>query len=137
MGTVRDQQKLNQIMEEVKFEFKANQYDLIKKNCNHFSEAFTLSLLGKRIPSFINRASRIGFYASCFLPKMIKNSNPIPQDQDHTQNVQTRGNDAYNNQPQNLPFQMDSTNSDYTMDSSRVAFTGKGYRIADYETDNI
>lgn len=53
---------------------------MITQNCNHFSEAFTLKLLNKRIPSYINRAAKVGFYLSCLLPKSIKGLTPLPSD---------------------------------------------------------
>jgi hypothetical protein len=63
----------------LKEKFKANQYNLLCQNCNHFSEALCLQLLGKKIPSFINRPSRMGYFLSCILPKDIKNQNPVPE----------------------------------------------------------
>ena len=78
MGVVKDHGKIDETLSVLRSEFKANEYNLITKNCNHFSEALTLQLLGKRIPSFVNRASRIGYYTSCILPNSLKNQNPVP-----------------------------------------------------------
>jgi len=78
MGIVNDYKKVEDALNVLRSEFKANEYNLIERNCNHFSEALTLKLLGKRIPSFINRASRIGYYTSCILPNSLKNQNPVP-----------------------------------------------------------
>jgi hypothetical protein len=62
----------------VKREFKANEYSLIGQNCNHFSERFSLRLLGRRIPSFINRLARAGTWVNFLLPQSLKSLNPIP-----------------------------------------------------------
>ena len=78
LGEVQDFSKVQTCLDLVTQQFKANQYNLIGQNCNHFTEAFALQLLGKRIPSYINRASRVGFYISCFLPRDLKNQNPVP-----------------------------------------------------------
>ena len=72
MGVVRDFSKLHYAIDQVKNEFRANEYNLITQNCNHFSEALCLRLINKRIPSYINRASRFGQALSCFLPKALK-----------------------------------------------------------------
>ena len=67
-------------MDETSLAFKANEYNMITQNCNHWSEAFTMKLLGKRIPSYINKAARLGVLLSAFLPNSIKEFNPIPMD---------------------------------------------------------
>lgn len=79
MGVVKDSKKIKETIDILKSQFKANEYNLISQNCNHFSEALVINLVGKRLPSYINRASRIGYYTSCILPKSIKNQNPIPE----------------------------------------------------------
>lgn len=40
--------------------FPGNGYDLIQRNCNHFSDALLKAVVGKGIPPYINRASRYG-----------------------------------------------------------------------------
>jgi hypothetical protein len=40
--------------------FEGSKYNLTNKNCNHFTEAFCVELIGVSIPSWINRAASIG-----------------------------------------------------------------------------
>jgi len=68
LGIVKDLRTAHAALDVVKEQFRANEYNLITRNCNHFSEALSLKLLNKRIPSFINRMARLGYGASCFLP---------------------------------------------------------------------
>ena len=35
--------------------FYGDEYDLIRQNCNHFSEAYCQALVGKSIPPWVNR----------------------------------------------------------------------------------
>lgn len=39
--------------------FPANQYNLVNKNCNHFSELF-VTRLGRAFPGWVNRAAKLG-----------------------------------------------------------------------------
>lgn len=55
MGTVTDTRRLYATLDRVKEQFKANEYSLINQNCNHFTDAFCVELLGKNIPSYITR----------------------------------------------------------------------------------
>ena len=78
IGTVKDINKVYETLNEVKAEFKANEYSLIHKNCNHFAEELCLRLLGKALPSYINRLARMGTWVSFLLPQSLKSLNPIP-----------------------------------------------------------
>ncbi|KAL8429537.1 hypothetical protein ACSSS7_006549 [Eimeria intestinalis] len=49
--------------------FPGTSYDLVSRNCNHFSDALLKAVVGKGIPSHINRASRYGQWFSCLLPE--------------------------------------------------------------------
>jgi len=52
--------EVQRIITELKVEFSAGSYDLVSKNCNHFSEACCQRLCGQSIPSWINAAAGIG-----------------------------------------------------------------------------
>lgn len=80
IGVVHDQKFLYKTLNELKTEFVANEYSLIAQNCNHFAEALCLRLLGKRIPSYINRLARMGNWVKFILPQSLKSLNPIPSD---------------------------------------------------------
>mmetsp|Transcript_24496 Transcript_24496/g.30537 ORF Transcript_24496/g.30537 Transcript_24496/m.30537 type:complete len:100 (-) Transcript_24496:82-381(-) len=51
--------------------YTANTYDILLKNCNHFTEEFLGEITGGRfgLPSYINRAARIGAYFHCLVPQ--------------------------------------------------------------------
>ena len=68
IGTCDDQKQVYRILEECKREFVASEYSLIGQNCNHFSDEFCRRLLGKSIPSYINRLARMGSWVSFLLP---------------------------------------------------------------------
>jgi hypothetical protein len=44
--------------------FGPGQYNILTKNCNHFSDALCFELLGAHIPVWINRAAGVGSYIS-------------------------------------------------------------------------
>lgn len=43
--------------------FAEGEYDVIRNNCNHFCDEFAFALVGKRIPTWVNRAATIGTWA--------------------------------------------------------------------------
>jgi hypothetical protein len=50
--------------------YRANKYNLLLKNCNHFSDDFIKRLYAgkKRLPGYVNRAANIGSLVHCFVP---------------------------------------------------------------------
>ncbi|KAI3727160.1 hypothetical protein L1987_66970 [Smallanthus sonchifolius] len=62
------------IMEELAEDYKGISYNLITRNCNHFSNVVCVRLTGKSIPSWINRLARIGFLCSCIIPVSIRST---------------------------------------------------------------
>jgi len=48
------------VVDKLREEFRASSYDLIRRNCNVFSEALCRKLLGKGIPGFVNRLAYMG-----------------------------------------------------------------------------
>mmetsp|Transcript_16088 Transcript_16088/g.18215 ORF Transcript_16088/g.18215 Transcript_16088/m.18215 type:complete len:139 (-) Transcript_16088:138-554(-) len=60
LGELR-QQDVNGAINKLRKEFTPGSYDLVKKNCNHFTEALADALfIGVKVPSYINRAARMG-----------------------------------------------------------------------------
>ena len=59
-------------LEALALEFPPGSYDVLKRNCNHFSEALAQRLLGTSIPAWVNRSANI---AAVFIP------SKKPQDQ--------------------------------------------------------
>jgi len=56
------------ITEQLSEEFRGADYNLLTKNCNHFSEALAKRLVGKGIPSYCNRGANLMQCFSCLLP---------------------------------------------------------------------
>ena len=75
LGTARDIIEVNRILHQIKSEFKANEYSLIHKNCNHFAEELCMRILGKGLPVYINRPARLGTLFSFILPDNLKKLN--------------------------------------------------------------
>jgi hypothetical protein len=69
LGTLHcTRDELRQVIANLKAEFEAKNYNLLRRNCNDFSNALCNALLHRPIPSFINRAARVGQCFSCLLP---------------------------------------------------------------------
>ena len=54
--------KLQEILSILQEQFIGNQYDLLSRNCNHFSAEFAKKLIGRKIPNYINRIATIGSF---------------------------------------------------------------------------
>ncbi|KAJ1445981.1 PPPDE putative peptidase domain-containing protein [Pelagophyceae sp. CCMP2097] len=61
--------RLAQCVDELRGEFPPQGYDLVTKNCNHFSDCLVHKLLQAHIPSWINRAAMLGSCVVCLLPR--------------------------------------------------------------------
>ncbi len=53
---------------------------LVSCNCNHFSSALSMELLGKPIPGYLNRLASFGSFFSCFLPADMTGQAPVTQE---------------------------------------------------------
>ena len=62
---------------ELQSEFGPHRYNILTKNCNHFSNSLVLSLLKKSIPSYVNRLAYIGGCVSCFIPSKMLEEAPV------------------------------------------------------------
>ncbi|CAH9120782.1 unnamed protein product [Cuscuta epithymum] len=45
--------------------YKGDDYDVLEKNCNHFSNDLCYKLTGQKIPSWVNRLAKLGSTLKC------------------------------------------------------------------------
>jgi hypothetical protein len=64
---IKTDNEVEGIVSGLKSKFLGNEYNLLTRNCNHFSGSL-LEVLGLRMPSFVNRLAACGACCSCFLP---------------------------------------------------------------------
>jgi hypothetical protein len=108
-GTSRD---LDQILNELRPQFGGNDYNVLQRNCNCFSEALVWKLCRKQVPTYVNRMANFGSYFSCLLPPSLTGDAPV---------------DSGSGQ---------STSSGYTVSGPKSyqsgassSFTGKGHKL--------
>lgn len=71
------QAELTRALDDLRDDFPADEYNLIRKNCNHFAAALCWKLLRKRVPAHVNRLADLGVYCSCLLPKEMVDHAPV------------------------------------------------------------
>ncbi|KAG6394991.1 hypothetical protein SASPL_145582 [Salvia splendens] len=59
-------------MEHLSNDYHGDTYNLISKNCNHFTDEVCQRLTGKFIPGWVNRLARMGSFCNCLLPESIQ-----------------------------------------------------------------
>lgn len=57
------------IIAEAAQEFKGTGYNLLSRNCNHFTSYLCEKLTGKPAPGWLNRAASIGVALPCVVPR--------------------------------------------------------------------
>ena len=58
--TYFSKEQICDILLEAAIKYRGNAYDIIRFNCNDFTDDIAMSLCGTHIPNFINRAAKIG-----------------------------------------------------------------------------
>ena len=69
--------ELQQALDDLRSDFGAGDYNLIKKNCNHFANALSWKLLQKTIPGYVNRIAEVGNLCSCLLSQQMLQDAPV------------------------------------------------------------
>ena len=75
IGTIDSLTKLYDVLSLIKDDFPANEYNVIRRNWNHFSDEFWRKLVGTGIPGYINRLANLGV---CFLYKSLFKYSILP-----------------------------------------------------------
>jgi len=65
------------VVDELRHEWRAGTYNLLKKNCNSFADALVNRLLNRSIPGWVNRSATLGQYCSCFMPDEAASAAPV------------------------------------------------------------
>ncbi|KAL9051421.1 MAG: hypothetical protein Q9162_006028 [Coniocarpon cinnabarinum] len=60
--------------------FLGSEWNLLEKNCNHFTSYLCLELTGMEAPSWLNRAARVGVRLPCLLPREVVGRVPIEEE---------------------------------------------------------
>ena len=68
---------LDYLLDELRNEFKGDDYHIVFRNCNHFADAFVQKLLQREIPGYVNRLAYVGSMFSCLMPPSLLDQNPI------------------------------------------------------------
>ena len=59
MGKVSSVSEFYKIIDQIKDEFPAKDYNVLTRNCNHFSSALCRRILDRDIPAYINRMANM------------------------------------------------------------------------------
>lgn len=68
---------LEAAIDELRHDFDPSSYNILTKNCNHFSDQLLLKLLNKNIPGYINRLAFMGSCFSCMIPPSVLGNAPV------------------------------------------------------------
>lgn len=49
-------------------EFQGREYNLLSRNCNHFTDYLCMKLTGSKAPAWLNRAAGLGVKLPCLVP---------------------------------------------------------------------
>lgn len=61
--------EIDQIIKGTSEDFPGTAYNLLTKNCNHFTQTLCERLTGRRGPAWLNRAAQIGVALPCVVPR--------------------------------------------------------------------
>ena len=103
--------ELKKVIAELRDDFGPDQYNIIRRNCNHFANALSWKLLGRKIPAHVNRLAELGMCCSCLLPRHMLENAPV----------------GGTSPPSESSFMMNRGTS--SAQKSTPAFTGSGARL--------
>ena len=84
---------------ELKAEFGPNDYNILLKNCNHFSNALVYSLLHIPIPAHVNRIANLGSMFACCIPKEMLSNAPVNEESSSSSGITQVFNNRNNSTP--------------------------------------
>lgn len=69
------------LIDRMSSQYTGDSYNLLTKNCNHFTNDVCMKLTGRPLPGWVNRLANVGSLCSCVLPDMLQNSSVQPLDE--------------------------------------------------------
>ena len=76
MGQAESLRALGRAVDELRGRFPASAYDLVQRNCNHFTDALVFALCGRHTPGWVNRAATVGSCVACLVPAQERHRDP-------------------------------------------------------------
>lgn len=67
--TIRPENEIEDIIKETSQVFQGTSYNLLTKNCNHFTSYLCEKLTSRPAPAWLNRAASIGVALPCVVPR--------------------------------------------------------------------
>ena len=71
-GRVEDMDRVYRVLGRLMRRYRANAYDMLLFNCNHFCDELLRELLGRGLPGHLNRAAKVGGVMACIVPKRYR-----------------------------------------------------------------
>ena len=71
-GKVEDMDRVYRVLGRLMKRYRANAYDMLLLNCNHFCDDLLRGLLGRGLPGHLNRAANFGGFIACIVPKRYR-----------------------------------------------------------------
>ncbi|KAL7752975.1 hypothetical protein RI367_001426 [Sorochytrium milnesiophthora] len=88
----RTDEELNALLDNLRGQFTGTSYNLLSKNCNHFTEAACVALTGCAPPSWINRIAGVVKMVPCIVPEMETPSEDVALAVSHSRGASTATN---------------------------------------------
>jgi ADP-heptose:LPS heptosyltransferase len=82
VGEVESDKQIWAALSKLLKKYRANQYDMLMFNCNHFTNEFLILLTGKQMPRHLNRIAYTGSFLHCIIPKRFLTVTPDMTDVD-------------------------------------------------------
>lgn len=67
--TFRSDHDVESVIKDISRSFSGTSYNLLSCNCNHFTSSLCEKLTGRKPPTWLNRAARIGVALPCIVPR--------------------------------------------------------------------
>eukprot|EP01036_Dinobryon_divergens_P028118 gene28118-37014_t len=92
--------EISAAISDLRRDFRGEDYHILRRNCNSFSNAFVQRLLGKEIPAYVNRLATVGDMFSCLIPESMLTNAPVDDAPPSTSSSrQFTQNPSYSQQP--------------------------------------